>query len=75
MPDNNIDFSDIPELSAQQLRQAKRVGRPPTGRAKQLIALRVSPLLLARIKRIAKRKRVPYQTLMHELLEKATLRG
>jgi predicted DNA binding CopG/RHH family protein len=75
MPDKKIDFSDIPELSDKQLKQARRVGRPPTGRAKQLIALRVSPGLLARLKRMAKQKKMPYQTLMHELLEKATFRG
>ena len=75
MPDKRIDFSDIPELSDEQLKQARRVGRPPTGRAKQLIALRVSPALLARLKRMAKQKKMPYQTLMHELLEKATFRG
>ena len=75
MSDKKIDFSDIPELSDQQLNHARRVGRPPTGRAKQLIALRVSPALLARLKRMAKQKKMPYQTLMHELLEKATVRG
>jgi predicted DNA binding CopG/RHH family protein len=75
MPDRKIDFSDIPELSDQQLRHARRVGRPPTGRAKQLIALRVSPDLLARLKRMARRKKMPYQTLMHVLLEKAAFRG
>jgi predicted DNA binding CopG/RHH family protein len=75
MPDKKIDFSDIPELSAEQLKKARRVGRPPSGRAKQLIALRVSPGLLARLKRMAKLKKMPYQTLMHELLEKATFRG
>ena len=75
MPDRKIDFSDIPELSDQQLKSARRVGRPPTGRAKQLIALRVSPALLAKLKRIAKQKKMPYQTLMHALLEKAAFRG
>jgi predicted DNA binding CopG/RHH family protein len=75
MPDKKIDFSDIPELSDQQLKHARRVGRPPTGRAKQLIALRVSPALLAKLKRMARRRKVPYQTLMHELLAKAALRG
>jgi len=74
MPEKKIDFSDIPELSDQQLKGARRVGRPPTGRAKQLIALRVSPALLAKLKKMANQKRVPYQALMHQLLEKATSR-
>jgi predicted DNA binding CopG/RHH family protein len=36
--------------------------------------LRVSPALLAKLKRIAKKKKMPYQTLMHALLEKAAFR-
>ena len=38
MPDSKIDYSDIPELTDQQLKQARRVGRPRTGKAKRLIA-------------------------------------
>lgn len=72
MPDSTIDFSDIPELTDKQLTNARRVGRPRTGNAKQLIALRVAPNLLARLKRMAKAQGLPYQTLMHQLLERAT---
>jgi predicted DNA binding CopG/RHH family protein len=70
MPDSKIDYSDIPELTDQQLKQARRVGRPRTGNAKQLIALRVAPALLAKLWKMAKKHGVPYQTLMHELLER-----
>jgi predicted DNA binding CopG/RHH family protein len=70
MPDSKIDYSDIPELTDQQLKQARRVGRPRTGNAKQLIALRVAPALLAKLRKMAKKRGVPYQTLMHELLER-----
>ena len=67
-----IDFSDIPESTDTELKGARRVGRPRTGKAKQLIALRISPQLLAQIRRLAAKQDKPYQTLIHDLLEKAT---
>jgi predicted DNA binding CopG/RHH family protein len=70
MSDSKIDYSDIPELTDQQLKQARRVGRPRTGNAKQLIALRVAPALLAKLRKMARKQGMPYQTLMHELLER-----
>jgi len=70
IPDSKIDYSDIPELTDQQLKQARRVGRPRTGNAKQLIALRVAPALLAKLRKMARKQGMPYQTLMHELLER-----
>ena len=72
--DRRIDFSDIPESSDEELRRAKRVGRPPTGRAKQLIAIRLDPGLLARLRKMARKQGKPYQTFIHELLDKATKR-
>jgi hypothetical protein len=45
IPDSQIDYSDMPELSDQQLKRMRRVGRPATGIAKQLIAIRLSPRL------------------------------
>jgi len=66
-----IDFSDIPESTDEELRRARRVGRPRTGNAKQLIALRISPQLLAQLRRMAAKLDKPYQTLIHDLLEKA----
>ena len=50
MPDSALNLSDIPEATNEQLRRARRVGRPVTGNAKQS---------------------KPYQTLIHELLERA----
>ena len=44
---------------------------PGTGRAKQLIAIRIDPRLLAQLRRLAAKQSKPYQTLIHELLEKA----
>lgn len=45
IPDSQIDFSDIPELTDEPLKRMRRVGRPATGMAKQLIAIRLSPTL------------------------------
>jgi predicted DNA binding CopG/RHH family protein len=74
MPHHKIDFSDIPESTDAELRRARRVGRPKTGKAKQLIAIRISPALLAQLRRMAAKQSKPYQTLIHELLEHGTKR-
>ena len=71
MPDSRIDFSDIPESTDAELKRARRAGRPKTGKAKQLIAIRISPRLLAQLRRLARKQSKPYQTLIHELLERA----
>lgn len=75
MPDSQIDFSDIPEATDEQLRRMHRVGRPASGMAKQLIAIRISPKLLSQIRKMAAKQRKPYQTLIHELLERAASRA
>jgi predicted DNA binding CopG/RHH family protein len=75
MPDSQIDFSDIPESTDAELKRARRVGRPKTGDAKQLIAIRISPRLLAQLRRLAAKQSKPYQTLIHELLEKGARRA
>lgn len=75
IPDSQIDFSDIPEATEQELRRMRRVGRPSTGMAKQLIAIRLSPRLLEQLRKMAAKQRKPYQTLIHELLEKAASRA
>jgi hypothetical protein len=64
-----IDFSDIPEASAEQLRAMRRVGRPPLGEAaRRLIAIRVDPDVLNRFRKEAKRRKVGYQTLINQVL-------
>lgn len=72
IPDSRIDLSDIPEATDEELRRARRVGRPATGNAKQLIAIRIAPKLLEQLRRMAAKQSKPYQTLIHDLLEKAT---
>ena len=71
IPDSQIDFSDIPEATDAELRRTRRVGRPATGMAKQLIAIRLSPRLLDQLRKMAAKQGKPYQTLIHELLERA----
>ena len=70
MPDSAIDFSDIPESTDEELRTARRVGRPRMDDAKVLIAIRIRPSLLARIQKAAKEAGKPYQSFIHEILEK-----
>ena len=71
IPDSRINLSDIPEATDAELRRARRVGRPATGHAKQLIAIRIAPKLLGQLRRMAAKQSKPYQTLIHDLLEKA----
>src|ERR1700722_1363854 len=71
IPDSEIDFSDIPASTDEELKRARRVGRPATGNAKMLIAIRIAPRVLAGLRRAAAKQHKPYQTYIHELLEKA----
>lgn len=75
IPDSEIDFSDIPELTDEQLRGMRRVGRPPVGDATKVpIAFRINPNLLSRIRAMAAERGESYQGFMHELLEKGAAR-
>ena len=66
-----IDFSDIPELSDAQLRAMRRVGRPPLGDyARQLIAIRIDPRVLVKVRKEAKQRDIGYQTLINDILAK-----
>lgn len=75
IPDRKIDFSDIPESTDAELASARRVGRPKTGQAKQLIAFRIDPALLTKLRKLAAKKGRPYQTFLHEILESAVKRA
>lgn len=64
-----IDYSDIPESPAEQLKGMRRVGRPPIGEEPRgLIAIRVDPSALESFRKEARRRRVGYQTLIGEVL-------
>jgi len=68
-----IDFSDMPELSGEQLASMRRVGRPrlSAAGARTMIAIRLDPGVLARFKAAAKRRSVGYQTLINDVLADA----
>lgn len=75
IPDSEIDFSDIPELTDEQLRAMRPIGRPPVGDATKIpISFRINPNLLERIRAIAADRGEPYQSFMHDLLEKGAAR-
>lgn len=64
-----IDYSDIPPLTDEELKRAKRIGRPPIGeQTRQVIAIRIDPDMLDRYRREAESRHIGYQTLMHEVL-------
>ena len=64
-----IDFSDVPELTDEQMARARRVGRPPLGRsARELIAIRLDPDVLRALRVEATRAGIGYQKLIHQLL-------
>jgi uncharacterized protein (DUF4415 family) len=70
-----IDFSDIPDASAKQLKAMRRFGRPPLGdEPRQLIAIRVDAAVLDQFRKEARRRRVGYQTLINEVLARHTRR-
>ncbi len=72
IPDSEIDFSDSPEITSDEIKHGRRVGRPKSGKQiKQIIAIRIDPSLLATLRKMAAKSDKPYQTLIHELLEKA----
>jgi uncharacterized protein (DUF4415 family) len=47
----------------------RRVGRPPLGdEPRQLIAIRLDAKVLRRLKAIAQKRRIPYQSLINDVL-------
>ena len=64
-----VDFSEIPAASDEQLRAMRRVGRPRLGAGtRQLIAIRIDPDVLVRLRNEARRRNVGYQTLVNRVL-------
>jgi uncharacterized protein (DUF4415 family) len=71
IPDSEIDFSDIPELTDEQLKGMKRPGRPLLGYSpRMMIAIRIDPNVLKKLKKYADKKGKGYQTLINEILGK-----
>ena len=72
-PDQEIDFSDAPDLTDTQLSQMRRLhgGRPPIGRApRPAISLRVDPDVLEVFRRTGK----GWQSRMSDALRRASRR-
>jgi uncharacterized protein (DUF4415 family) len=72
LKDSEIGFSDIPELTDQQLSQFKRRGRPVIGESpRRAISIRIDENVLERLKSKAKKTGVAYQSLINDILKKA----
>ena len=70
--DSEIDYADIPEFSADELKKFKRVGRPLVGESpRQAISLRVESDVLEKLKKRAKKTGIGYQSLINNILKKA----
>jgi predicted DNA binding CopG/RHH family protein len=72
MPDSELNFDDIPELTDDELKRMRPVGRPKSEQTKYMISFRIDPKLLKSLRQMAEEQNKPYQTLIHELLTKAT---
>lgn len=71
-----IDFSDIPELTDEQLAGMRRVGRPPLGeQPRKAVSIRLDQQVLDWVKRRAADLDQPYQSLINEILAKAMRRA
>jgi len=71
MPDHKLDFSDIPESTDQELARARRVGKSGGGRAPYVMAVRLTPTLLASLRKLASKRHQPCHALIPELLTQA----
>lgn len=70
--DNEIDYSDIPRFSKEQIAGFKKVGRPVVGDTpRKAISIRIEEGVLKKIKAKAKKQGVAYQSLINEILKKA----
>ncbi len=75
VPDDEIDFSDIPELTDEELARMRplhlrRAGRPLLGEEpRKPISIKLDPKLIDGLKREAARQGTKYQSLIHRILE------
>ncbi|QLY27065.1 BrnA antitoxin family protein [Bdellovibrio sp. KM01] len=70
--DSEIDYSDIPALTDEQLKKLKPLGRPLiSGFPRKAISIRIDEDVLSKIKKKAKKQGIPYQSLINDILKKA----
>ena len=70
------DFSDIPELSDEQLSSTRRVGRASVGdEPRKLIAIRLDAKVLGWLRKTAKKKGLLYQSLVNEIVARGDAEG
>ena len=72
IPDSKIDYSDIPPLTRDDMKRARRAkpGRPPIGLvSRKMISIKIDPFILEKIKLEARKHGNGYQTFIHEILE------
>ncbi|WP_413578513.1 BrnA antitoxin family protein [Bdellovibrio sp. HCB290] len=70
--ESEIDFSDMPELTPEQLKKMVRPGRPLISQfARKAISIRIDTEVLAKIKKKARKQGIPYQSLINDILKKA----
>lgn len=70
--DSEIDFSDMPELTDEQLSKFKRRGRPVIGESpRKAISIRIEKAVLEKLKSKAKKSGIAYQSLINEILKEA----
>lgn len=70
--DADIDFSDIPELTDEQLSKFTRRGRPVVGDSpRKAVSIRIESNVLDKLKSKAKKKGVAYQSLINDILKRA----
>ena len=73
IPDDQIDFSDMPELTDEELARFRPYhrGRPLLGNApRKLISIKLDQDLIKNLKKEAAARGTKYQSLIHEILEK-----
>jgi hypothetical protein len=77
LSDDEIDYSDIPALTDEELKELRPLyphlrgkGRPRLSvLPRKLISIKLDPFLVERLKREAKAKNTKYQSLIHQILE------
>jgi len=71
LKDSAIDYSDIPALDENTLKEFKRRGRPVIGDSpRTAIFIRIEENVLSKLKSKAKKKGIAYQSLINEILKK-----